>query len=79
MPQLHYWISNNGDGSASIQLAKSAEQARKEDEKQSRDGEGWGEECTGSVELKTENGKIFYADSQWKGGKWIQKWVELKD
>jgi len=37
--RLHYHISNNGDGSASVHFHKTAKEAEKADEAQS---EGWG-------------------------------------
>ena len=44
---IFYYISNNGDGSASIRWYLSGETAEKLDEDQY---EGWGEECNGSIE-----------------------------
>ncbi len=57
--KLHYHISNNGDGSASVCLHKTAEEAEKAD---SEMDEGWGESCNGDVDIKLENGKLYYGD-----------------
>lgn len=44
---LYYAFFNGGDGSVSIDWYLTAEQASKEEEEQD---EGWGEDCTSSVE-----------------------------
>lgn len=49
--EVHYAISNNGDGSASILFFKTAEEASDYDEAMSENGDGWGESCDGSETL----------------------------
>lgn len=60
--QLHYHISNGGDGSASVHFHKTAKEAADADEKMSEDGEGWGESCNGSETLKFEDGKLYRSE-----------------
>lgn len=55
--RLPYWCSSNGDGSVSVRFEKSLEAAERADEKQD---EGWGESSAGYVEVKVENGKLFF-------------------
>lgn len=57
--QLNYWISNNGDGSASARFVQTKEEAEKEDEEQS---EGWGEPCASSIRLKVEDGVLYFRE-----------------
>ena len=75
--QFHYFISNNGDGSASLQLQPSAEAAEKADSEQS---EGWGEPCNGTETLKVDGNKLFYQDNQYNESKkkYETVWVEIK-
>jgi hypothetical protein len=68
--KLHYHVSNNGDGSASVHLHESAEEAEKADENEE---EGWGESSASYVDLKVEihNGKpeVFYRTLEWDAKK----------
>ena len=57
---LHYDISNNGDGSASLVVFKTPEEASQYDENMD---EGWGESCDGTKELHfDEYGVLINAD-----------------
>jgi hypothetical protein len=73
--ELPYWISNNGDGSASIQLCETSEEAAKADEDQQQNGDGWGEPSADSIKLKLDNGKIYFQGRD-EGHKRV--WKELK-
>lgn len=63
--RLHYHISNNGDGSASVHLHPSADEASKADEEQNENGDGWGEDCSSFKSIFVENGKLFYRKGTW--------------
>ncbi len=76
MFKLHYYVSNGGDGSASVRLCKTEEEAEKEDEGQS---EGWGESSASSINLKLEGGKLFYSDYEYVGGKYTKLWIPLEE
>jgi len=65
--ELPYWISNNGDGSASINLEKSKQRAERQDELQT---EGWGEQCNGAIELILVDGVLYYEDYVYVDGKY---------
>lgn len=54
--KLNYYVTNNGDGSASVRFCESAKIAEKLDEEQD---EGWGESSASDFELKIENGEIY--------------------
>lgn len=64
--KVPYWISNNGDGSASLRLCKTPENAEKADEKQD---EGWGESSAGELELIVEGDKVFFEKHVYDKGK----------
>ncbi len=72
--KLHYWISNNGDGSASTRFVGTKKEAEKADENQQENGEGWGEPCNSNVSLKYEDGKLFVES---RDDNWKQIWVEV--
>jgi hypothetical protein len=69
--RLHYHLSNNGDGSASAHFHETAKEAEKADEQLD---EGWGECCASYVELKVEDGKVFFKENHWDGKKWSEVW-----
>ncbi len=72
---LHYHISNNGDGSASVHFHSSEDEAKAADEKLE---EGWGECCAGEVKIKLENNQVFYRDYQEVGGHYTWVWLPLE-
>ena len=72
MFRLHYHCQNGGDGSANVQFHENKERAKKADESQS---EGWGESSASSVELKVEDGKIFFKSLEWNDEKKKYDWV----
>lgn len=74
MAKLHYHISNNGDGSASVHFHQTYDEAVEADEKESESGDGWGESCNGSVNLKVVDGQIFYEDYGYTNGKFGCIW-----
>jgi hypothetical protein len=63
---LHYNVSNNGDGSASVHFHDNSEQAEAADEAQE---EGWGESSASSLELQIQDGKIVRKCTEWDGKK----------
>ena len=71
--ELHFDISNNGDGSASIRMHPTKEAA----EKAAENEEGWGEPLNDSIKLKLEDGKIFYEDHDEETYKPI--WIPLQE
>lgn len=77
--KLHYYISNQGDGSACLRLCKTAEEAERLDETAQQD-DGWGEPSNDCVELTVKDGKVFYEDMVWdeKKKRYNYKLVELK-
>lgn len=77
--KLHYYIRNQGDGSAVLVLCRSAEEAEKLDE-EAQENDGWGESSDSYETLAIIDGKICYKDSNWnpKKKKHEVTWVELK-
>lgn len=73
--KLNYYITNNGDGSASVHFTSSEAEAEKADEELE---EGWGESCNGDVTVKVENGKLYFRNFQEVKGKYDYVWVEAK-
>jgi hypothetical protein len=59
---LPFYISNNGDGSASAHFCKNFEEAEEKDEGQS---EGWGESSADKVEIILKNGELFIEETDW--------------
>lgn len=57
--KVYYACMNNGDGSVSLKWFLTSEHAEKCEEEQS---EGWGEDCTGSVE--TFKGSDIYTSAE---------------
>jgi hypothetical protein len=72
--ELHYHLTNNGDGSASARFHQTEEEAEKADEAMD---EGWGESSASSVRLKYEDGKIYFREYQRIDGKYQYVWVEI--
>ena len=72
--ELPYHIENNGDGSASVEFHKTMEEAEKADEDLE---EGWGEDCSSSVDLKIEDGKLFFRKMEYQKSKVVEVWIEL--
>jgi len=72
--KLPYYVSNGGDGSANLRLMPSLKEAEGADEAQD---EVWGESSAGEIELKVDNGKLFYRDFQEVKGKYTEVWVEV--
>jgi hypothetical protein len=68
--KLHYHVSNNGDGSASVHFHETAEEAEKAD---SELEEGWGDSSASYIELKTEmhggRPEVFYKTLKWDAKK----------
>lgn len=62
MFRLHYHVSNNGDGSASVYFHSTAKKAEQEDETQA---EGWGEPTASYVDLEIVGGKIVRRADIW--------------
>ncbi len=72
--ELHYHVSNGGDGSASVHFHQSKQAATKADEDME---EGWGEPCNGSVKLKVEDGKLFFREFERVNGKYEYVWKPI--
>jgi hypothetical protein len=75
---LHYHISNNGDGSASLRLHPTGDAAEAADNAQQESGEGWGESSNGHVKLKLEDGALFYRSYERVDGKYQYVWIEVR-
>lgn len=77
---LHYYVSDGGDGSASIDITETAEQAEKLDKEQNEDG-GWAEPSNGAIEIKVEDGIPYVEISGWDDdtNKYFSKWVPLQE
>lgn len=71
--KLPYWISNNGDGSASIQIVETEEEAERKDDEQNESGDGWAESCCGYIEIIMIDGVPHYhhSDYEWMGDKYV--------
>ena len=57
--KLPYFISNNGDGSASLQPCVTLREAEREDSEQP---EGWGESSANELKIKVEDNKLYFWD-----------------
>lgn len=66
--RIPYYVSNGGDGSASLQLTESLDAAKVADEDQT---EGWGESSAGEIVCRIEQGSLLYRiyDDGWK---WVK-------
>lgn len=77
MFRLHYYVQNNGDGSASVKFQATEQDAEAGDEGQS---EGWGESSASSLRLDIQDGVIvrweMVYDSETK--KYNGVWVPLE-
>jgi acylphosphatase len=73
---LPYYISNNGDGSASVHFTSTEAEADKADEELE---EGWGEPCSSTIKIKVENDKLYFRDFQRVNGKYDYVWIEVKN
>lgn len=84
MPKLNFWVSDNGDGSATTRFEPTAEAARlaEENDKEEFNG-GFAEATCDSIEIKIVDGKICYFDSDFKevDGKYqhVERWIPLED
>lgn len=72
--KLPYRVSNGGDGSVSVHFHVSEQAAEKEEE---GDSEGWGESSVSSVNIKVEDGKLFFQTHQYIDKKYQQVWIEV--
>lgn len=64
--KFYYSISNGGDGSASIQWMESVELAQWHQDRENEDGEGWAEDCSGSIELESDSPILFLSNMNTK-------------
>lgn len=62
MFKLHYRVSNNGDGSVSVDFSDDLEKITAEDDEANELGEGFAEPTVGTVNLRVTDGKIEYQD-----------------
>lgn len=76
--KLHYYIRNCGDGSASVHLCKSAEEARKLDE-ESQESEGWGESSNSSETIIERDGKLYFESYRRINGKYQPAEIPLEE
>lgn len=76
--KLPYWVMNGGDGSANVRFCSTLANAEEKCEKQS---EGWGESSAGTIDLKVEDGKLFFLIERYdeKKKKLVDIWVEVKE
>lgn len=59
MFKLHYHVINCGDGSVSVHFHQTEQQAKDADKKMD---EGWGESSANYIDLKIENGQIYFKE-----------------
>lgn len=71
--RLNYHCSNQGDGSVAVRFHANAGDAEFADESQE---EGWGESSASHVDLKVEDGKLFYLDYDEGADNWQKVWKE---
>lgn len=57
MWKLPYYVRNGSDGSASVEFMPSLKEAKQADEDMDV---GWGESSADEVELKVEDGKLYF-------------------
>lgn len=69
---LPYYVSNNGDGSASLRICKTIEEAHEKDEKQS---ENWAEPSANEIKIIMKDGEphIEYFDVDEKSPTYLKK------
>lgn len=78
MPEfrLPVYVQNNGDGSASVIVCESFEDAQAGDEAQD---EGFAEASAENLKLKVEDGKLYFYDTVRNNqGKYVPIWREVK-
>lgn len=76
--KLPYWVSNGGDGSASVRFETSEKEAEQKDDEQNEEGEGWGESSASTVEIKVEDDKLYIKSFEKVGGKYEYIWKQVK-
>jgi hypothetical protein len=76
---FNLWCSvrNHGDGSASVAVNKTEDEAVKADESQD---DCYSESTVTQIKLKIIDGKIHCFDEYWddKKEKWVREWTELE-
>lgn len=75
--RIPYWLSDNGDGSASLCLCTSFEDAQREEQKSIDSDGNFAEETVDEIELKLENGKLYISVYNYK--KHVSEWKEIKN
>lgn len=77
---LPYYCSNGGDGSVSVHCMPTLQEAEAADEAQS---EGWGESSAGRIQLKVEDGDLYFRQLQYvdtgKKGRYEYVWVRVNE
>lgn len=74
MFDLYYNVSNNGDGSVSVQFYTTMREAERADKSQS---ESWGESSVSCLKLEIVNGIICIRERTYKNKKWQEVRKEL--
>jgi len=74
--KLPYYIRHGGDGSVILEPCSTIAGAEAADEAMD---EGWGESSAGTIELKVEDGKLYYQDYADINGTYTKVWVEVKE
>ena len=75
--ELPYWLSSGGDGSAGINLCATKDEAYAASDTHNEEGEGFAENCSGTLKLKVHDGKLYFRTSTWNGKKHIIGWTEV--
>ena len=77
--KVPYYIENCGDGSAAVRLCKSLKEAKKKDNNQNRDGEGWGEDSADEIVLELDTETLVCSIVEYKSKIEIaNKCIEVK-
>lgn len=76
MFDLHYHVSNNGDGSVCVNFHRTRKEAEEADANQA---DPWGESSAETLRLKVEDGKIHYRIMRWDGKQYHEEWVPVQE
>jgi hypothetical protein len=74
--KLHYYVQDNGDGSASVRFTASEKDAENHPDAE----EGWGESTASYIDVKVEKKKIFIREFRYnpETGKHGYEWIEVQ-
>lgn len=77
--KLPYWLQNTGDGSASLKLCETLDDAEKASDNHNDGGDGFSENTANEITIEVIDGVPYFNHEWWNMKKkvWVEKLVPL--